>query len=208
MVDCRDNYLVGFGKHRHLTFKELVVTEPGYVKWMMNQGNEFQITRPELYDYLLDRGFGIHNSSKSSKNEYCNHDKIQSFFLDDEYVQNFLVEIFGDNHNYQMNNKIFEDASETDVVIEMTNSNNWFKRLFFSSGNEKIYVLVEIKTIMGDDYAQVLRQMRKQKRAFIVRKGKDVNIKQVLLLQKYSGSINFDKIKDMFGDITVMETNI
>lgn len=214
-----ENRLVGFGKYSSLTYKELANTQKNYVCWLFRQ-EWFSTKYPELHDYLdyqglkpsdisgFQFGFSLANNNREMETENpskpLNHNQIQALYIDNERVYDLANDVLGDNYEYDLINKTFEDISETDIVFEFERKEK--KSFLGFSKKEKIYLLVEIKTSMSSDYPEVLRQMRKQKRSFEVHYEPQCEVKQVLLIQNYCGrDVSLNDVKQIFGDISIEE---
>ena len=131
------------------------------------------------------------------------HNQIQATFLDKTQVMNLVKRILGEDNDYTINEVIFEDISEVDLVIDI---NQKEKRFLGMSRMKRVVLLVEIKVSVSSDYPEVLRQMRKQLRSYKVlheeQNNTNIEIKQVLLTKSYTGDVTLQQVKGIFGNIS------
>jgi len=185
-----DETLVNFGKHAELTFQELAETQPEYIDWLLKQEG-IDENRPELYDYLVFNGFG------STVSTYTDHNTFQAQFTNFENIYELL------NEEAEVYNLYFEDECNADIVVEYyINKSGWIFNY-----KERHVLLIELKPTVSNDYPEILRQMRKQCRAYRFYH-KDFpleNIHQMLICQSYTGKIPLGQVKIIYGKIEFNE---
>jgi hypothetical protein len=186
MKSNMDNEKVGFGKHTNLTFLELTKLEPHYVKWLLNQ--DFVETKyPELYHYLMKTNIG-ENVVKD-----IDHNLLQSYFLEDSNLEKLLPE------GAEIQDVYFESDCNADIEVWYTLPSSWLEKIF---GANIHFLLIEIKPVVGNDYPEILRQIRRQYRAFTY--NSDYRMKmtsQMLVYLNYTGDLEYIKLQKFFGKI-------
>ena len=181
MENSEGERLVSFGKHANLTFEQLAVTQPGYIHWLFMQ-EWFEGKYPELFDYLVSVGLQP-KSRSSSSNEIMNNNQYQSRFIPSRgELKQLITSIIGE---HQLVSVTFEHLCNADIVVDVLVSKNtkWY------TSSQNVVVLIELKPSVSNDYPEILRQIRSQRRAYEVVCGK-TKIKQALVCQEYTGEIN------------------
>ena len=223
-----EKILVGFGKHSHLTYKELATDQPGYVRWLFRQ-DWFSGAHPKLYEYLDSIGMRpnevakVECSTSDSDSDYVKsdnndskltHNQMQVLFLDFQNIKKLLRNIFDDDtYDYSVDDIIFEDISDVDIILKLTRCRRYniyeplLKSLLRWWYNEPtcIHLLIELKTSVTSDYPEILRQLRRQKRSYTTHYDtSNVTIKQVLVTQSYNGDVPLDSVRGVYKDIDVI----
>lgn len=202
-----ENKIVDFGKYNGLTFKDLVSTDSEYAQTLFdNEG--FQSDHPDLYTYLSCQGYNKTQAphpqlNLSSSKKPLTRNQIQALFIDNDRILQLAQDALGEQYDYTIVSKTFEDTSNTDLVVELFQKDK--NSIFNFTKGDKVYLLINIKTVMSDDYPNVLKELRKYLYMFRLQRNCTDITKQVLLLQNYTGSISLNDVKTMFGDISIEE---
>ena len=183
--------IVPFGKYRGQPI-EMMQADRGYMQWL-----EAQPWVREQFPALLQ----IINVQQTELSNTPEHNRLQNMFLDNEFAWNFMDIMLNTNqrefvksqcekenepyHEPKLTVK-FEVPAITDY-IKVSNGRFHDVCLYYFDRYKPDYY-IEIKPIVGDDYPNVLRQI-KQNHTFTF-KGRthyvDENNK-VLLLEEYNG---------------------
>ena len=149
------------------------------------------------------------------------HNQLQALFTDEKHINN-LVNLYtlkskmGYNAESTIKNVKFEDDCNADLVIYFSVYVPEYIRQTFQEKYEIIggfinfVLLVEIKPTISNEYPDILRQMRSQKRAYKYYnsekiKRKKLHIKQILVYQIYTGDVEIEKVREIFGNILLNE---
>lgn len=152
------NELISFGKYRGMPV-EAILHDDKYVNWLTAQ------------PWFKEKFISVYNTIISfGKEPACTpeHNKLQIKFLDCNYCQRFLdtlkVYYINDSNKFDEREFLYKDVVFEDkgVDVVLTYTKGWLsedriKRYFF----EKCFI--EIKPFIGDDYPEVLRQMKLNK---------------------------------------------
>lgn len=236
-----ENILVGFGKHAHLSYKELAVQQPGYVQWLFRE-DWFAGKHPKLYEYLDSVGMRPKDQAKvtnkfqkdnvkvtnkfqednlrpsdnaKSDDTKLTHNQYQAMFLDFDNIKKLLYNVFDDVYDYVVDDIIFEDISDVDIILKLTRKRRYNPQFtspvktllgwWYGDDLHNIHLLIELKTSLTSDYPEVLRQLRRQRRSYITHHTpKNVTIKQVLVTQGYSGDVSLSDVRGVYRDIDVI----
>ncbi len=197
-----DNCIVGFGKHKSLTYLQLAETQSEYIKWIFEQ-DFFSTAYPTLYSYLCKRGLKPRHI-KSEKS----HREIQALFTQKSVMWGLLGWIFSDEKlNFEIEKTEFEDLSNADIAIDVRVTDDDGSRVdkLLGTNITNHTILVEIKPRVGNDYPDVLLQMRKQLYSYkMYNNYENRKITQVLVLKRYKGDIPIETVRKIFGDIEVV----
>lgn len=180
---------VGFGKHFNLTFEQLINEQPGYVDWLLKQ-TFLEERNPELYHFLKNNGAG-----RKAKCD-VDHNTLQAYFLDDKNLQKILPKkaIIYDIY--------FESDCNADIEVWYTFPPSSIMEKIF--GVEIYFLLIEIKPVVGEDYPEVLRQMRRHHRSFTYQNDYRMkNTAQMLIYSDYTGRLSLPELQKFFGRIKV-----
>ena len=212
--DDRDDILVGWGKHANLKYVELMA-QKGYVEWLQTQ-EWFPYQHPELYDYLVDHGIvkkrllptlAYSESDVHQQITYMDHNEFQALFVETENIKKLLsyVKEISQSETYFIESIIFEDLCNADIVIKVrvvSSSTYLFKQ-------STVYVfLIELKPTVSNDYPEILRQMRAQRRAY--ERCYDsiympqYTIVQLLVTLSYTGKVDVETVRKMYGDVRIV----
>nr|QBK86524.1 MAG: hypothetical protein LCMAC102_03190 [Marseillevirus LCMAC102] len=189
-----DDKIVGFGKHKGLTYSELAETQKKYVIWLFKQ-SWFQSKYPELYEYLDLAGLRPKEISED-------HNHFQALFTDDIKLHNLIRNIINNTSTYTITKVIFEHLCNADIVIEI----KYTKKGLFSKSELPHVLLIELKPTVSNDYPDVLRQMRSQLHSYY-HYDKTAHLKkiqQALVCKKYTGDIELENVRKMFDDIQII----
>lgn len=199
--------LVGFGKHADLTFQTLAETQRGYIHWLFRQ-SWFQFKYPALYEYVDAAGLRPEISASSfAEGDMIpvDHNTFQARFTNDTELLHLVQTILGKEHTYNITNVVFEHICNADIVIDVecrTKNAGWL------SGTKYFTLLLELKPAVSNDYPEVLRQMRTQRRSYgyftIPPKTKSV-IQQALVTRAYTGDVDIEAVRKMYGEIQIVE---
>ena len=201
-----DNTFVGFGKHEDLTFQELIETDKPYIEWLFKQ-SWFSYKYPGLYNYLISCGMQPEPLDSSDEEggapaHYQSHNAYQAKFTDCDALMKIVNLI--DDQVHSVDEIIFEDVCNADIVIRYsTKTRSWYG---IGYNITHYAILIELKPTVSNDYPEILRQIRAQKRTFLLQNTniKSENIKQALVTQSYTGNVGLPKVKRMFGSIVFL----
>lgn len=183
-----------FGKHKGSTVAELLVRDPAYAEWIVNQGWVAE-RFAELHAAILSRG--------ASSDDSPEHNAIQVRFLDetfrlacvlsDERFLSVAKEMIRRNSSSALcDGKIlttvkFEQRG-VDVSITVGFGDEYPAYFDETTCTMRIYPMnVEIKPTLGDDFPSVMRQMARLRCS-------------TLVIGDYTGrAVSVPQLRQMFG---------
>lgn len=188
-------HIVNFGnKAAGLTYEQAHLTRPGWCQWFIDE--DFgEAKYPRLHAYLTAVGY--------RKTSETTHNMFQAEFTDDNNLEHIISLTLGRDCNYKIQKVIFEPLCNADIRVDVEYSRGSSYTKWLGS-RSKASILFELKPRVTDDYPDILRQMRSQKRAFYVFNDEQ-EIHQALVTQRYTGKVDFDRVKQIFGDIPVID---
>nr|QBK85531.1 MAG: hypothetical protein LCMAC101_01180 [Marseillevirus LCMAC101] len=216
--DTLHNRVVGFGKHKMLTFQQLATDQKKYINWLFSQ-TWFNSRYPELYEYLELVGLGPEKTHTLHLKEdvdditqLCGvqtHNQLQARFTNNEQLLELVKKVLGhDKHEYNIRSVTFEHWCGADIEVLVTQITPIPGMLMNSSTVVNHTLLFELKPSVSDDYPDVLRQIRGQLYSHgIFRKQTGVlddKITQVLVTQRYDGTTPLEKVKSMYGNVQIV----
>ena len=209
------NRMVDFGKHKSLTFHELVTYQSKYVVWLLTQ-TWFDERYPELYEYVNMVGTfekpqklrKISDPDKEQLQIVQTHNQLQIRFTDNNNLLNLVKIVLGEEHEYTIRSVTFEHWCGVDIEVLVTQITANPGYLVNSTTATNHTLLFEIKPSVSEDYPDILRQIRRQLYSHgIFRKqtgAPDENIVQVLVTQRYDGTIPLEDVRTMYGNVKIV----
>lgn len=185
-----DERTVPFGKYKGRPVSEMIA-DTNYYNWLQNQSwfkNNLEQTKFPIKD------------SPTPK-----HNHLQISFLEMNVVLKFLEQI-GVEGKVKDISVVFEAKYGWDVVISynlLRGDTIWEdgkEKTFEISIPQKIYV--ELKTMVGDEYACILRKLVKQKED-----DKDENGQYILVIQSYNGETPWESVQKFFKTQNIVVIN-
>ncbi len=156
--------IVPFGKYKDKSVLELLADE-NYVKWLKQQ--PWFSNQKQIYNIVVNQTISSTNNSKTPE-----HNKLQNLFLEDDVIKNLGNIVIkssncGKHKPIKLNsyNVEFEGKYNWDCIFQFEcdfqclNNRNCCSNEF---NNRYLFLFVEIKPILGDDYPCVLRKMKTQ----------------------------------------------
>ncbi len=217
--DALHNRVVGFGKHKKLTFQQLVTDQKRYIDWLNTQ-TWFNSRYPELYEYIKlvgssftvnDDPYRLHKFSDIDDEELQmvqTHNELQVRFTDSDELLALVKRILGQEHEYSIRSVTFEHWCGADIEVLVTQLVTNTGLVMNSTTATNHTLLFEIKPSVSDDYPDVLRQIRGQLYSHGIFRRQtgvpDDKITQVLVTQKYDGTISLEEVRKMYGNVSVV----
>ena len=225
--DILHNQIVGFGKHKTLTFHQLASIHKGYVDWLFSQ-TWFNCRYPELYEYLTaiglcpksSKSLGFHSDENKDDllGEVQTHDELQARFTDNDQLLDLIKKALGSGPNitYNICSVIFEHWCGADIKVLVQKISTSAGIVMNSTTITNYTLLIELKPSVSNDYPEILRQIRGQEYSYnIFRKqtGPLVgpgnipwggSIIQLLVTQRYDGNIPLETVKKIFGCVQIV----
>lgn len=161
--------IVTFGKYKDKSVLELIADEE-YVKWLKLQS--WFPKQKSIYNIIV-------NQQVISQNNNCKtpeHNKLQNMFLNNKYVEKLWYLIFNKYciiHNHKqlkLNNykTEFEGDFNWDIIFTFNNDiqclNNDRNCCTHEFCRFDVFIFCEIKPLLSDDYPNVLRKIKMQKK--------------------------------------------
>jgi len=205
--DARD-LIVPFGKHKDKSVIDLE-KDRSYVAWLFHQA-WFSSRYPHIYNYLIAKGHAPVLIA-----EHLDHNRLQAKFVNPTEVRKLITQAYP-TETIDILNMQFEGLSGADLVIRCVTRTE--------SSSSSFAVLVELKPTVGEEYTEVLRQMRSQRYSHTVYHPSDIpicgacsrrrvstgrpptrQIRQILAIQEYIGEeIPLSTVRLIFGDIVIV----
>lgn len=216
--DALHNRVVGFGKHKHLTFQQLVTDQKGYVNWLNTQ-TWFNSRYPELYEYVKMTGSftepPVPQSHKISDTDdeaqlqmVQTHNQLQARFTDSNELLDLVKRVLGNDHEYNIRSVTFEHWCGADIEVSVTQLVTNKGLVMNSTTATNHTLLFEIKPSVSEDYPDILRQIRGQLYSHGIFRRQtgvpDDKITQVLVTQRYDGKIPLEEIRKMYGNVQIV----
>ncbi len=155
--------VVPFGKYKNKSVLELLADKT-YVEWLKQQS--WFSNQKQIYNIVVNQTISTSNNSKTPE-----HNKIQNLFLEDANIKK-LGDIIFNSYKSSRHKLIkinsydleFEGEFNWDCIIKFRCDYqcNDRKCCSYEFNDMIIYVYIEIKPILGDDYPCVLRKMKNQ----------------------------------------------
>ncbi len=218
--DTLHNRVVGFGKHKHLTFQQLVTDQRGYINWLNTQ-TWFNSRYPELYEYvkmtgvftetpsLLPQSHKISDTDDEEKLQMVQtHNQLQARFADSNELLDLVKRVLGQTQEYTVRSVTFEHWCGADIEVLVTQLVTNQGLMMNSTTATNHTLLFEIKPSVSEDYPDVLRQIRGQLYSHGIFRRQtgvpDDKITQVLVTQRYDGKIPLEEVRKMYGNVQVV----
>ena len=163
--DILHNRVVGFGKHKHLTFQQLVTDQKGYIDWLNTQ-TWFNSRYPELYEYIKMVGGFVENPDPRRHHKISDtddeeqlqmvltHNQLQARFIDSVHLLDLVEGILGPEHEYNIHSVTFEHWCGADIEVLVTQTTTNLGAIMNSTTVTNHTLLFEIKPSISDDYPE------------------------------------------------------
>jgi uncharacterized protein (DUF3820 family) len=131
--------IIPFGKYKGQDIIDILERDDNYIQWLLAQPwfRKFD----ELHNAILTRGVKIEDTPE--------HNSMQIRFLDCEF-QHAVFKLTNPHFNHKIDDfRVKFEQRGIDVV------------LYADYGLNSIYLPIELKPVMGEDYPSVMRQMKR-----------------------------------------------
>ncbi len=195
IMSGNDNKVVPFGKYRGKPI-ETLAADVKYCEWLSGQ-DWFKEKYSNIYNTIIVNTIVEPQDSPE-------HNILQMKFLDNEYCLNVYSKAF---------NKIMNERQISDISFEYYGYDVYFKIKYKDCDGHgrysEIHVVIEIKPSIGDDYPNVLRQMKgnieKSTRRFnvdgITHYSSPLDrAEKILIIDKFNATnVTYDQVKQFFA---------
>jgi hypothetical protein len=212
------NRVVGFGKHKSLTFQQLITDQKGYLNWLTTQ-TWFNSRYPELYEYIKMVGVFTenhvpepHKISDTDDGDQLQmvqtHNELQARFTDIDKLIELVKRVLGQEHEYNIRSVTFEHWCGADIEVLVTQLVTNTGLVMNSTTATNHTLLFELKPVVSNDYPEILRQIRGQLYSHGIFRRQtgvpDDKITQVLVTQRYDGKIPLGTVRNIYGNVSVV----
>ena len=194
-----ENIIIPFGQYKGEQLSKVYEENEDYLIWCQNQP-WFKDKYSNIYNIVINQ------NNKSNDSKTPEHNKIQNLFLDEVLCKKLIKKI--QNGYVPTGIKVeFEGEYNWDVVI--TNNNSKDRYYFSQNDNTMRKTYIEIKPTLGDDYPNVLRKMKNQKKKSLDNRENfnyDGHIFMLIINNYDSVNTSKDNLKKIFrqSDIPVL----
>ena len=192
-----ENERMSFGKYTNLTFNELLHEDKkDYIDWLITQ-SWFPNKSPILFEFLCSAGrIPLNYVHERNNTSIPSSIEMKARYVNDDQLLNIIQGLIcGRKYDINIVDRFFEDPSGFDIRVEVEqNLGGW-------SGKKKFSLYLNVVPFLRDNCLDLLRLMNKH-----ANKIDQPNPICALVIIEYRGSINLETIRDMYGNIEILET--